>query len=104
MVSEIKDITDQIARGAEYNRNASAAFQQIREGTSRSSSEIQSIDQGMNEQVGATQHIAETVQAIRDMTESIDRTITSTGDEASRLQGMARQLRSEIARFRTEQG
>lgn len=99
---QMQEATEQTARGAEYNRNASAAFQQIREGTSRSSSEIQSIDQGMNEQVGATQHIAETVQAIRDMTESIDRTITSTGDEASRLQGMARQLRSEIARFKTE--
>lgn len=87
--------------GVDLAAKAAQALTQIREGTQQTQAKVEDIANATKEQSGASNEIARHVESIARMTEENRTAANQAAQLASRLEGFAGNLRTQVERFRT---
>lgn len=90
----------QVARGVNLAQEAAQSLRDIRDGASNTLARIRDVAMATREQSAASNAIAQQVESIAQMVEETSASMQQTAESAQRLEGVARELGSLVARFR----
>ncbi|ANQ83222.1 putative aromatic hydrocarbon chemotaxis transducer [Azoarcus olearius] len=98
-VSGMTEAVEQVARGVGHAQQAEESIRQIEAGSRRTVERVAEISDAIREQSEASSNIARQVERVAQMTDE-NSAAASTSDTAAALNGLARDMQSEVSRYR----
>ena len=99
-VASMQAGVERVAEGVNLSRRASESIARIKDGANRVRVGVTDISEALREQSAASNKIAQNIESIAELSERNTLAVTNTAQTANELERLARELQSEVERFR----